>query len=135
MYIRNSGVAHAPESIELTMNTILTKPPQNDFRFVGAVELPPMELVPFSSHGYIVIDAQYGAMLVSSFLYIKCEVRRRMYSSDSSLLYSFLMRSVSMRRFSLMKAPFGSSPISVAIFLFSTLAFESNLLPDAALAA
>ena len=58
MYMRNSGVAHAPESIELTMKTILTNPPQNDLRFVGAVELPPMPYVPFMSHGYIVIEAQ-----------------------------------------------------------------------------
>ena len=56
--MRNSGVAHAPESIELTMNTILTKPPQKLFKFVGAVELPPIAVVPLMSHGYIVIDAQ-----------------------------------------------------------------------------
>ena len=41
-----------------TMKTILTKPPQNDLRLVGAVELPPMDFVPPSSHGYIVIEAQ-----------------------------------------------------------------------------
>ena len=58
MYIKNSGVAQAPESIELTMNTMLTNPPQNDFKLVGAVELPPMSLVPLSNHGYIVIEAQ-----------------------------------------------------------------------------
>ena len=56
--MRNSGVAHAPLSILDTMNTILTNPPQNDFRFVGAVELPPIDVVPPMSHGYIVIDAQ-----------------------------------------------------------------------------
>ena len=58
MYIRNSGVAQAPLSIELTMNTMFTKPPANDFRLVGAVELPPMLVVPPMSQGYIVIEAQ-----------------------------------------------------------------------------
>ncbi len=58
MYIRNSGVAQAPDSIDETMNTMLTKPPQNDFRLVGRVELPPMASVPFNNHGYIVIEAQ-----------------------------------------------------------------------------
>ena len=58
MYIRNSGVAQAPESIDDTMKTMLTNPPQNDLRFVGRVELPPTDSVPFSSHGYIVIEAQ-----------------------------------------------------------------------------
>ena len=58
MYIRNSGVAQAPLSIELTMNTILTKPPANDFRLVGAVELPPIAVVPPMSQGYIVMEAQ-----------------------------------------------------------------------------
>ena len=56
--MRNSGVAHAPESIELTINTMLTNPPQKLLRFVGAVELPPIAVVPLISHGYIVIDAQ-----------------------------------------------------------------------------
>ena len=56
--MRNSGVAHAPDSMELTMNTMLTKPPQNDFRLVGAVELPPMPVVPPISQGYIVMEAQ-----------------------------------------------------------------------------
>ena len=51
-------MAQAPLSIELTMNTMLMKPPQNDLRFVGAVELPPMEAVPPMSQGYIVMDAQ-----------------------------------------------------------------------------
>jgi hypothetical protein len=58
MYIRNSGVAHAPDSIDDTMNTMLMNPPQKDLRFVGAVELPPIDLVPLLSQGYIVIDAQ-----------------------------------------------------------------------------
>ena len=58
MYIRNSGVAHAPLSMLDTMKTMLTKPPQNDLRFVGRFELPPMDNVPFNSHGYIVIEAQ-----------------------------------------------------------------------------
>ena len=58
MYMRNSGVAQAPESMDETMNTMLTKPPQNDLRLEGAVELPPMSFVPLSSQGYIVIDAQ-----------------------------------------------------------------------------
>ena len=58
MYMRNSGVAQAPESIDETMKTMLTKPPQKDLRLVGRVELPPMESVPPSSHGYIVIEAQ-----------------------------------------------------------------------------
>ncbi len=40
------------------MKTMLTKPPQNDFRLVGRVELPPMASVPFNNHGYIVIEAQ-----------------------------------------------------------------------------
>ncbi len=51
-------MAHAPESIDDTMKTMLTKPPQNDLRLVGRVELPPTESVPFKSHGYIVIEAQ-----------------------------------------------------------------------------
>ena len=51
-------MAQAPESMLETMNTMFTKPPQNDLRFVGAVELPPMLFVPPSSHGYIVIEAQ-----------------------------------------------------------------------------
>ena len=58
MYIRNSGVAQAPESIDETMKTMLTNPPQNDFRFVGLVELPPIEIVPPTSQGYIVMLAQ-----------------------------------------------------------------------------
>ena len=58
MYIRNSGVAQAPESMELTMNTMLMNPPQNDFRLVGAVELPPMDIVPPMSQGYMVMEAQ-----------------------------------------------------------------------------
>ena len=58
MYIRNSGVAQAPLSIELTMNTMLMNPPANDFRFVGAVELPPIANVPPMSQGYIVMLAQ-----------------------------------------------------------------------------
>ncbi len=58
MYIRNSGVAQAPLSIELTMNTMLMNPPANDFRFVGAVELPPIDTVPPMSQGYIVMEAQ-----------------------------------------------------------------------------
>ena len=41
-----------------TIKTILTKPPQKDFKFVGAVELPPIDVVPPISQGYIVIDAQ-----------------------------------------------------------------------------
>ena len=56
--MRNSGVAQAPESIDETMKTMLTNPPQNDLRFVGRVEFPPMEIVPPSSQGYIVIEAQ-----------------------------------------------------------------------------
>ena len=51
-------MAQAPLSIELTMNTMFTKPPQNDLRLVGAVELPPIDAVPPMSHGYIVMDAQ-----------------------------------------------------------------------------
>ena len=58
MYMRNSGVAQAPESIELTMNTMLMNPPANDFRLVGAVELPPIDVVPPMSQGYIVMEAQ-----------------------------------------------------------------------------
>ncbi len=58
MYIRNSGVAQAPLSIEETMNTMLTNPPANDLRLVGALELPPIEMVPPMSHGYIVMEAQ-----------------------------------------------------------------------------
>ena len=58
MYIKNSGVAQAPASIDDTMNTILIKPPQKLFRFVGAVEFPPIEFVPPISQGYIVMDAQ-----------------------------------------------------------------------------
>ena len=58
MYIKNSTVAQAPLSIELTMKTILMNPPQKDFRFVGAEELPPMDLVPLSNQGYMVMDAQ-----------------------------------------------------------------------------
>ena len=58
MYMRNSGVAQAPDSMEETMNTMLTKPPQKDLRLPGAVELPPTLLVPFSSQGYIVMEAQ-----------------------------------------------------------------------------
>lgn len=46
MYIRNSGVAHAPLSILDTINTMLINPPQKDFRLVGAVELPPTAVVP-----------------------------------------------------------------------------------------
>ena len=45
-------------SVEETMNTMLTKPPQNDFRLVGSVELPPMLFVPAKSHGYMVMEAQ-----------------------------------------------------------------------------
>ena len=41
-----------------TMNTMLTKPPQNDFRLVGAVELPPIDIVPPMSQGYMVMEAQ-----------------------------------------------------------------------------
>ena len=51
-------MAQAPLSILDTMNTMLMKPPQNDLRLVGAVELPPMDLVPPMSHGYIVMLAQ-----------------------------------------------------------------------------
>ena len=51
-------MAQAPLSMDETINTMFTKPPQNDFRLVGAVELPPMSRVPLSSQGYIVIDAQ-----------------------------------------------------------------------------
>ena len=58
MYMRNSGVAHAPESIEDTMNTMLMKPPQKALRLVGCVALPPIDLVPPSNHGYMVILAQ-----------------------------------------------------------------------------
>ena len=58
MYIRNSGVAQAPASIEETMKTIFIKPPQKLFRFVGAVELPPIDVVPPINHGYIVMEAQ-----------------------------------------------------------------------------
>ena len=58
MYIKNSTVAQAPLSIELTMNTMLMKPPQKDFRLVGAEELPPMALVPLSNQGYMVMEAQ-----------------------------------------------------------------------------
>ena len=58
MYIRNSGVAHAPLSILDTINTMLINPPQKDFRLVGAVELPPTAVVPAISQGYIVILAQ-----------------------------------------------------------------------------
>ena len=58
MYIKNSTVAMAPLSMELTMNTMLMNPPQNDLRLVGAVELPPMDFVPLSNHGYIVMEAQ-----------------------------------------------------------------------------
>ena len=58
MYIRNSGVAQAPDNMEETINTILTKPPQKLFKLVGAVELPPMFIVPLRSHGYIVMLAQ-----------------------------------------------------------------------------
>jgi hypothetical protein len=58
MYMRNSGVAQAPASIELTIKTILMNPPQNDLRFVGAVELPPIDVVPPISHGYMVMEAQ-----------------------------------------------------------------------------
>ena len=56
--MRNSGVAQAPLSMLDTMKTMLTKPPQNDLRLVGAVELPPMASVPSSSQGYIVMLAQ-----------------------------------------------------------------------------
>ena len=58
MYMRNSTVAMAPLSMELTMNTILMNPPQKDFRLVGAVELPPIDFVPLSNHGYMVMEAQ-----------------------------------------------------------------------------
>ena len=51
-------MAHAPLSMLDTINTMFTKPPQNDLRLVGAVELPPIDVVPPMSHGYIVIDAQ-----------------------------------------------------------------------------
>ena len=133
--MRNSGVAHAPDNMELTMNTMFTKPPQKLFRFVGAVELPPIAVVPLMSHGYMVMEAQYGAMLVSSFLYIKWCSSRSIYLSASSLPYIFLMRSVSRRRFRRMKFDFGNSPMSVAMFLCSTLALASNFEPVAALAA
>ena len=56
--MRNSGVAHAPESMLDTMNTMLTNPPQNDLRLVGAVELPPIDMVPPMSQGYMVMEAQ-----------------------------------------------------------------------------
>ncbi len=58
MYIKNSGVAHAPDNILETMNTMFTNPPQKLFRFVGAVEFPPMETVPPISQGYMVMEAQ-----------------------------------------------------------------------------
>ena len=58
MYIKNSGVAQAPASIDETMKTMFINPPQKLFRFVGAVEFPPIEVVPPISHGYIVIEAQ-----------------------------------------------------------------------------
>ena len=51
-------MSHAPLSMLDTMNTMLTKPPQNDFRLVGAVEFPPIDTVPPISQGYIVMDAQ-----------------------------------------------------------------------------
>ena len=41
-----------------TIKTMFTKPPQNDLRLVGAVELPPMGIVPSNSQGYIVMLAQ-----------------------------------------------------------------------------
>ena len=40
------------------MKTMLTKPPQKLFRFVGAVLLPPMLFVPSLSQGYMVMLAQ-----------------------------------------------------------------------------
>ena len=58
MYMRNSGVAQAPESMDETMNTMLMKPPQKAFRLVGCVAFPPIDLVPPNSHGYMVILAQ-----------------------------------------------------------------------------
>ena len=58
MYIRNSGVAQAPDSCEETMNTMLMKPPQKERSLVGAVELPPMDAVPSLSQGYMVMEAQ-----------------------------------------------------------------------------
>ena len=58
MYIRNSGVAQAPASMDDTMKTMLINPPQKLLRLVGAVELPPMDVVPPMSHGYMVIEAQ-----------------------------------------------------------------------------
>ena len=58
MYIRNSGVAQAPDNCEETMNTILIKPPQNERSLVGAVLLPPIEAVPSLSQGYMVMEAQ-----------------------------------------------------------------------------
>ena len=58
MYIKNSGVAQAPLNMLDTINTILMKPPQKDFRLVGAVELPPTDMVPPISQGYMVILAQ-----------------------------------------------------------------------------
>ena len=51
-------MAQAPASMLLTMNTMLMNPPQKLLRFVGAVELPPMLVVPPMSQGYIVIEAQ-----------------------------------------------------------------------------
>ena len=56
--MRNSGVAQAPLSMLETMNTMLTNPPQNDLRLVGAVEFPPIDIVPPMSQGYMVMDAQ-----------------------------------------------------------------------------
>ena len=132
MYIKNSGVAQAPASIDDTMNTILIKPPQKLFRFVGAVELPPIEFVPPISQGYIVMDAQQLARFVSSFLYIKWWFRRSMYSSAKSLPYIFLIRSTSSLRLRRMNPCLGSSPISVAMFLCSTFALASNFEPVAA---
>ena len=56
--MRNSGVAHAPDNIDETMNTMLMKPPQKALRLVGCVALPPIDFVPPSSHGYMVMLAQ-----------------------------------------------------------------------------
>ena len=38
--------------------TILTNPPQKDFKLVGAVEFPPTAIVPLFNQGYIVMLAQ-----------------------------------------------------------------------------
>ena len=62
MYVRNSGVLTAPANCDATAKIKLTNDPQNEWRFLGGSEMPPIFFIPLKRNGYIV-------MLTQSFCY------------------------------------------------------------------